>query len=237
MLVDENGVFMTQRNHSRLALFKTAIGHDYLTIWFGNDKLEVPFETGSSDNLELKIWDDSVRAFEVSSANSEWFSGRLNTKCKLVFFPEDNPRPVDSLYAVNNDHTSLSDAYPFLIIGQSSLDNLNEKLQEPVPINRFRPNFLFNGGDAYEEDTWREVTIGNNKFVGVKPCGRCVITTINQTTGEKGIEPLKTLATYRQRNGKVYFGQNLIAREHNEVHVGDEIKVFEYLPKNNQINH
>jgi uncharacterized protein YcbX len=209
------------------------IGSNCLSVKFDNDELEIPFLLHSTDNLELKIWDDVVTGHEVSSMHSKWFSQRLNAKCKLVFFPENNPRLVDSLYAIDNDHTNLSDAYPFLIIGQSSLDNLNEKLQEPVPINRFRPNFLFNGGDAYEEDTWREVTIGNNKFVGVKPCSRCVITTINQTTGEKGVEPLKTLSAYRQRNGKVSFGQNLIARDHNEVNVGDEIKVFKYLPKNN----
>jgi uncharacterized protein YcbX len=195
--------------------------------------LELPLRPNSTDNLKLKIWDDLVTGFEVSSTHSKWFSERLNAKCKLIFFPEENPRPVDSLYAIDNDHTSLSDAYPFLIIGQKSLDHLNERLQESVPKNRFRPNFVFSGGDAFEEDFWREVTVGTNKFVGVKPCSRCVITTINQTTGEKGVEPLKTLSAYRQRNGKVSFGQNLITRDHNEVNVGDEIKVFEYLPKNN----
>lgn len=237
MLVDENGVFLTQRKHSKLALFKITIGNESLTVKFGDDELAVPFQPHTSDDLELKIWDDTVSGLEVSFAHSEWFSQRLNTSCKLVFFPENNPRLVDSLYAIDNDHTSLSDAYPFLVIGQSSLDNLNEKLREPVPIDRFRPNFLFSGGEPFEEDFWRELTIGTNKFVGVKPCSRCVIPTINQTTGEKGIEPLKTLATYRQRNGKVYFGQNLIARDHQEVHVGDEIRVFEYLQKNNEGNH
>lgn len=231
MLVDEKGIFMTQRHYPKLALFKPTINESSLIISFENDSVVVPFNTFSSNPMEFKIWNDIVTVHEVSSQHSEWFSKKLDTSCKFVHFPEDNPRPVDSIYAINNDHTSLSDAYPFMIIGKKSLDDLNEKLHDPVPMDRFRPNFVFSGGDAYEEDSWRELTMGNNRFVGVKPCSRCAITTINQRTGEKGIEPLKTLATYRQRNGNVYFGQNLIAKDYGEVHVDDMITVFEYQSK------
>jgi uncharacterized protein YcbX len=90
-------------------------------------------------------------------------------------------------------------------------------------MNRFRPNFVFTGGDPFEEDAWRNFSIGKNRFIGVKPCARCAVPTINQDTAEKGIEPSATLATYRRRDNKVYFGQNLLARDHEEVSVGDKI--------------
>jgi hypothetical protein len=94
---------------------------------------------------------------------------------------------------------------------------------EPVPINRFRPSFVFEGGDPYEEDNWRNFTIGDVRFVGVKMCDRCVLTTVNQITAEKGVEPLKTLASYRKKDNKIYFGQNLVALDHTIVNVGDRI--------------
>ena len=92
-------------------------------------------------------------------------------------------------------------------------------------MNRFRPNFVFTGGEPYEEDTWRNFKIGANRFVGVKPCARCVLTTVNQDTAEKGIEPLATLATYRKRDNKILFGQNVIAQDYGEVEIGSFISV------------
>ena len=92
-------------------------------------------------------------------------------------------------------------------------------------MNRFRPNFVFTGGGPYEEDNWRTFRIGKNKFAGVKPCGRCVLTTVDQQTAERGTEPLTTLATYRKKNNKIYFGQNLLAIDYNEIHEGDKIEL------------
>jgi uncharacterized protein YcbX len=93
-------------------------------------------------------------------------------------------------------------------------------------MNRFRPNIVFTGGEPYEEDGWKNFRIGANRFAGVKPCARCVLTTIDQDTAAKGIEPLATLATYRRIENKVYFGQNLIPLNYNHIAEGDEI-VFE----------
>jgi uncharacterized protein YcbX len=131
---------------------------------------------------------------------------------------------VDPRYKVNDEHVSFADAYPFLIIGQSSLDDLNSRLGQPLPINRFRPNFVFEGGEPYVEDNWRNLRIGDARFVGVKLSDRCVMTTVDQVTAEKGAEPLKTLATYRKWNNKIYFGQNLVSLDHDKlVAVGDHI--------------
>lgn len=224
MLVDENNHFLTQRVHHNMALFKLQMNSKYLVVRFNNEELNVPLaETSHAEKINATIWDDTVITQEVNPLFSAWFSEKLNFRCKLVSFPEENSRLVDGRYAPMETHVSLADAYPFLIIGQSSLDDLNKRLEKPVPMNRFRPNFVFEGGLPYEEDHWKNFRVGNARFVGVKLCGRCVLTTINQETGESGKEPLATLATYRAENGKINFGQNLLALTHHEIYEGDSI--------------
>ncbi|MEJ0054696.1 MAG: MOSC N-terminal beta barrel domain-containing protein [Bacteroidota bacterium] len=224
MLVDENGVFMTQRNIHKMALFKLSFQGEGFKIQFKNDSIFLPFEHKIIDaSVKTEIWDDQVTTQEVSGEYSEWFSQRLEMKCRLVFFPEGNPRPVDPRYKLNDEHVGLADGYPLLIIGQSSLDDLNKRLEVPVPMNRFRPNLVFKGGEPYEEDTWKGFVVGKNRFAGVKPCARCILTTINQDTAEKGREPLLTLSRYRRVDTKIFFGQNVLAIDHNEIYEGDEI--------------
>jgi uncharacterized protein len=228
MLIDENNIFMTQRIYPQMAMFKLSLQGKVINVVKKNatKNSEISFRTDAApigEKIRAKIWEDDVDVFEIDQRLSKWFSDHLLMTCRLVSFPEQNPRPVDPKYKVNNEHVSLADAYPFLIIGQSSLEDLNSRLDEAVPMNRFRPTFVFTGGAPYEEDTWRDFTIGDNKFVGVKPCARCVLTTVNQDTAEKGIEPLYTLSTYRKRENKVLFGQNLVAIDHRTVKVGDKI--------------
>ncbi len=227
MLVDGDGKAMTQRTFPKMALFKLSIDKEKITIKHRDNHLDLPLENRSlSIPLQVNIWDDTVSAYEISFLTSQWFSDLLAVKCKLVYFPEENVRPVNPKYKVNDEHVSLADAYPFLIIGQSTLDELNGRLSNPLPINRFRPNFVFTGGKPYEEDGWRNFTIGSVRFVGVKLCDRCVLTTVNQDTAEKGVEPLKTLATYRKKDNKIYFGQNLVTLDpHQSVSVGDIISL------------
>jgi hypothetical protein len=121
---------------------------------------------------------------------------------------------------------SFADAYPFLIIGQSSLDDLNERLDKPIPMNRFRTNFVFTGGKPYEEDNWKDFKVGTAEFKAVKPCARCVITTTDQTTAQRAVEPLKTLSEYRRINNKVMFGMNLICNKSGVISVKQKIELF-----------
>lgn len=228
MLVDENGKFMTQRVMPEMALFKVAITDAQLTITHIHTKSHhtialQPTLTGRKQTVT--IWDDAVKAVEVSEESSNWFSQILNIGCKLVYFPEENERAVDRQYATH-EQVSLADGYPFLIIGEASLQDLNNRMKKPLPMNRFRPNFVFSGGLPFEEDTWKKFSIGTNRFLGVKPCSRCVLTTVNQDTAEKGDEPLRTLATYRKQNNKIYFGQNLLAVDHTFVQEGDLITLY-----------
>lgn len=231
MLIDQDNLFMTQRVHARMALFTTKIDSGSLIISHrGSDQinaLQIPLDQPPSGPLiRSKVWDDEVDVIEVSSEASNWFRKKLGMDCKLVIFPETHSRSVDPNYSVSkSDQVSLADAYPFLIIGQSSLDDLNSRLTSPVPMNRFRPNFVFTGGTPYEEDTWQRFSIGSTNFAGVKPCSRCVLTTVDQETGVKGNEPLNTLAKFRKRENKVLFGQNVIALTYKEVHVGDRLSI------------
>lgn len=232
MLVDETHSFMTQRVYSKMALFKQSIQGEKLTITKidpTNDlrpKITIDLNKPAfGPTIESKVWENDVLVQEVDRQVSEWFTDQLGMKCKLVFFPESNSRPVDEKYRIGDEHVGLADAYPFLIIGQSSLDDLNTRLKSPVPMNRFRPNFVFSGGEPYEEETWRNFKVGQNRFVGVKPCARCVLTTVNQDTAFKGTEPLATLSTYRRKDAKVLFGQNVVAIDHGYVKVGDTILV------------
>ncbi len=146
--------------------------------------------------------------------------------------PDSTERKVDPKYALQDDITNFSDGYPILIIGQASLDDLNSRLADPLPINRFRPNIVFTGGTPYEEDGMEHFKINDLDFYGVKPSARCVVTTMNQETGIAGKEPLKTLATYRSKNNKVYFGQNVLMKGKGKINVGDPIEII----KQNQIS-
>jgi uncharacterized protein len=230
MLIDEQNVFMTQRIYTQMAMFKVSLSGRDITVVKKNAAANksISFHADSppsGEKIRAKIWDDEVDVFEIDDNLSQWFSHHLKMSCRLVCFPEQNPRAVDAKYKVNDEHVSLADAYPFLIIGQSSLDDLNARLNEAVPMNRFRPNFVFTGGEPFEEDTWREFKIGNLRFVGVKPCARCVLTTVDQDTAQKGAEPLLTLSKYRKRDTKVLFGQNLVGLDQGTVRVGDKISV------------
>jgi hypothetical protein len=225
LLVDENKTFMTQRDFPQMALLKTSFaknGFDVLNTK-DNSSTFIPFETNSTEKINVQIWDDFCNSVQVSKILDAWFSEALNKKCSLVYMPNDERRIVEKKY-VDEDHiVSFADAYPFLIIGQASLDDLNSRLETRLPMNRFRPNFVFTGGKSYEEDNWKNFKIGDIKFEAVKPCARCVITTTNQETAERSNEPLKTLSEYRKNNNKVMFGMNVVCKSTGTIFVGDKI--------------
>jgi hypothetical protein len=230
MLVDEDNKFLTQREFPKMATLTTEVSDDHLKVVNGNATLEIPHETGSEVTANVTIWKSSGLKAEVyDSSVNRWFSERLGTACKLVRMPDATKRVVSPNYAIRKyeDTVSFADGYPFMLIGEGSLGDLNSRLEAPVPMNRFRPNFVVSGSDAFAEDGWKKIRIGETVFHVVKPSERCVITTIDQTKGEKGKEPLKTLNAYRNFNGKVLFGQNLIAESAGGViKVGDEIEIL-----------
>lgn len=227
MLVDEGGNFLSQRKLPQMALLQTSIGSGMLTVRHKTNggEINIPLETQSTKKIEVTVWDNRSTGIHVSEDADDWFSEQLGVRCRLVYMPDEAPIHVDPDYAHNGEINSFSDGYPFLLIGQSSLDDLNSKLAEPVPMNRFRPNIVVTGAAPFAEDGWKQFTIGGIQFLGVKKCGRCVVTTINQDNLEMGQEPLKTLATYRQQGKKINFGQNLLHRGTGMLRVGDAVEV------------
>lgn len=230
MLVGEANRFLTQREFPQMALLRTTMQENKLTVHEkGNevDQLHLDLYPTGSELMSVQIWDDVCEAIAISNEADDWFSKKLNMRCKLVYMPDASVRKVDTEYAFNNELAGFSDAFPVLMIGQASLDDLNSRLEEKVPMNRFRPNIVFTGGTAFEEDTMKEFHINGTAFYAVKPCARCVVTTTNQETGATAKEPLKTLASYRTGNNKVYFGQNILYKNKGTIKVGDELKVMQ----------
>jgi uncharacterized protein YcbX len=226
MLIDEDGALLTQRTHPHMALFKTAIRGDHLEVKYSGDVLGVPFEIPPHHFQRARIWHVEVSVVPMGTEYDRWFSERLGISCQLVVFPEDNPRPVEAGYVDDEVHVRLQDAFPFLVIGQASLDELNKRLETPVPMNRFRPNLVFTGGTPHEEDTWKEISIGGLTFTATRQCLRCTLPSVDQDTGVRGKEPLRTLATYRKTGNKIKFGMNLIGPAQGQLRVGDEIRVL-----------
>ncbi|MCU0438019.1 MAG: MOSC domain-containing protein [Raineya sp.] len=227
MLVDNNGRFLSQREYSELCFFQPVIKKDGLEVYhkkYPSQSIFVPFQY-QSENQSVAIWDDICQGNIVSEIINQFFSDLLKQEVKLVYMTENSQRLINTKYAKNGELTSFSDGYPFLMIGQGSLDDLNAKTSEFIPMNRFRPNIVFTGGDAFEEDTWKNFSINNIHFTCAKPCARCVVTTINQDTGTKGKEPLVTLNQYRKQNNKILFGQNIIHHGLGSIKVGDKLIV------------
>jgi len=227
LLVDENNCFITQREFHQMALLQVTIEEGGLSVThkLNNDSIFIPFNIPGKqyEQAAVTIWDDTCLAEFVSTEADKWFTERLEMNCRLVYMPDTTRRIVDQRYAPETAITSFADAYPFLIIGQASLNELNTRLSEPLPMNRFRPNIVFTGGEPFDEDLYGQFTIGDINFFGVKLCARCVMTTVNQDTAVKGKEPLKTLAKYRFKNNKILFGQNLVHEGEGEIAVGDEL--------------
>lgn len=228
MVVDSNGRFLTQREFLVMALLKVSLAKDGLLVTYSVDgsNILIPFEPIKKDIIEVVVWDDTCKGQLVSDEVDTWFTQKLNMDCRLVYMPDDSHRPTDERYTYNGQITSFSDGYPFMMIGQASLDDLNGRMTQPLGIERFRPNIVFTGGDAFEEDLIDEFTINDINFNGVKLCARCVMTTIDQQTAEKGKDPLKTLASYRLKNNKIYFGQNVVHSGTGFIAVGDELTVL-----------
>lgn len=230
LLVDMDNRFLTQREYPQMALLDQSIENNELRIThkINNKSISIPVNSSTAaDRIMVTIWDDTCIAEFVSDEADSWFTEMLGINCRLVYMPDDCKRIVDQRYAPENSVTSFSDAYPFLIIGQASLDDLNSRLVESLPMNRFRPNIVFTGGEPFEEDQYGHFTIGDINFYGVKLCARCIVTTIDQETAKKGKEPLKTLTSYRFKNNKILFGQNLIHEGVGEIAIGDQIMILQ----------
>lgn len=262
MLVDSDGIFFTQREVPKMATIDVDVNRDGVAVSSsGFESIWIPSVPDLGHRLNVTVWQSSVSAISYRGYVNEWFSDVLERKCQLVLMPESSERHVSEKFDTGKDIVSFADGYPLLLIGEASLDELNERIQNadngvrvpaeeadrcvraPLPMNRFRPNVVVTGTNPFEEDRWAKIKIGEATFRVVKPCARCVITTVDQIKGEfDGKEPLKTLASFRMAKQvhpgsyehfghgptAVLFGENLIPEsDGSTISVGDEAEVIE----------
>ncbi|MCB0061928.1 MAG: MOSC domain-containing protein [Caldilineaceae bacterium] len=228
MITDGAGDFLTQREYPRMALIEPMLGEELLTLRApGMVALDLPIRMEGSKR-PVVIWRDRCEAVDQGEGVAAWLSEFLGTEARLMRLADDVPRRVDPQFARSaTDQTSFADGYPFLLISEESLADLNRRLATPLPMNRFRPNIVVRGEVPFAEDSWRQIRIGKVTFDLVKPCARCQITTIDQETGAvAGKEPLATFATFRRTpDGKVMFGQNLLSTGAGMIAVGDCVRL------------
>jgi uncharacterized protein len=229
MVVGLAGRFITQREQPRLAQVQPVIRADRTITITAPNMPEISLkidDTGKRSAVE--IWSDTCIGVDQGDAIAAWFSAFLGIACRIVSMPEDYVRPVNPQYATRpEDQVAFADGYPLLLVSESSLVDLNARMQEPLPMDRFRPNIVVKGTLPYVEDMWRKICIGHVAFHIVKACQRCPITTTDQATAVVGKEPLKALATYRRAQKGVIFGQNLIHAHEGTIQLGDTIEVVE----------
>jgi uncharacterized protein YcbX len=226
MVVDRRGHFITQRTRPRLALVRPAIDRDTLRVSApGMPPLELPLHPGPSVTTTAVVWRDTCEAVWTGERPAAWFSEALGTPCSLVHMPVETVRPADPAFAPPGVRVSFADAFPFLLISEESLADLNARLPTPLSMNRFRPNLVVRGEGPYVEDSLTTFQLGEIEFRVAKPCDRCVVTTTDQETAERGVEPLRTLATYRKVGGEVMFGQNVVHLGTGRLSVGAPLLV------------
>jgi uncharacterized protein len=210
MLVDADGKFMTQRRHPELASVDVALGSESITI---GGEIDVPLALPSAlVRTKVTVWKDTVDAVAVPGDASRWFSDRLGVACTLYWMPPDVARP------------GFTDEFPLLVASLASLADLNTRLDTPVPMDRFRPNLVIEGGAPFDEERFPTATVGTVRMTMPKRCSRCEVTTVDQTTGEVGKEPLRTLASYRKDGNHVYFAMNAIPEREGRVAVNDLVE-------------
>ncbi|MGH9949800.1 MAG: MOSC domain-containing protein, partial [Pyrinomonadaceae bacterium] len=255
MLTDPDGMFFTQREVPTMATLSVELNENGLNVSAnGFGSLAIPFEPDRGMRRKVVVWQSEVAAEVYNGAICEWFSDVLGRKCKLVLMPETSERHVKELFDSGKDIVSFADGFPLMVIGEASLDELNRRIslnaknedegsRAPLPMNRFRPNFVVSGSTAFEEDNWGRIRVGEAVFRSTKPSERCVITTVEQSSGEfDGKEPLRTLAGFRVAKSvmperveelgltpnAVIFGQNLIPENPgSSIRIGDPVEAIE----------
>jgi uncharacterized protein YcbX len=230
MLVDSRGRFLSQREIARLATVVPTLEGDLLLATApGIDPLRHLLLADGSIR-SVSVWgSEGLQSIDQGDAAATWFSEAIGHPCRLVRFGAMTRNPIDPDFTPRADaETAFTDGYPVLAATEASLADLNARLAEPVPMERFRPNVVVSGASAWGEDDWRLVTIGETSWDAVKPCARCLVPTTDQVTGARHPqqEPLRTLATFRTRPGfGAIFGMNMVPRGEGVVHIGDPVTV------------
>ncbi|MFN8532040.1 MAG: MOSC domain-containing protein [Dehalococcoidia bacterium] len=228
LIVDADGSYLTQRDIPRICLIVPTVRDTCLEATApGMEPLAITVRKSGAAR-EVTIWEDRCWAIDQGDEAAEWLERFLGVPARLVRQADDDVRQVDQDHAPRpTDQVHFGDGYPFLLLSRATLDDLNRRMEAPLPVDRFRPNIVVDGCDAYTEDRWSEIRIGALTFDVVKSCSRCAITQIDQASGVQGKEPLRTLAGYRMTpEKKMLLGRYLIHRTPGVIQIGDAIEVL-----------
>lgn len=226
MLIDRENKFVTQRQLPQLALFKTNIADNHLTISYESHEFAIGLDETDTEVINTQVWDDEAKVKRVNQLADEWLSDMLKTKLGIVKIYDEKSRNHH-----NKTHdiclpVSLADGYPYLVAGTESLNHLNSQLSQPIDMSRFRPNIVIETQTPHEEDHWTYCKMGELVFQNLKPCGRCQIITIDQKTAVINNEPLKVLNQYRKASNSVLFGTNMVCESEGMLYEGNDISFF-----------
>lgn len=227
LIVDERGRFVSQREQPRMALVSVEQVQGGIRLSMEGSSIETATPGAEAPELKVTIWEDSVDARLADSGAGQWLSAQLGLPCRLVYMPDSSRRLVDGQFARGGETVSFADGFPLLLISQASLDDLNSRLSNPVPMNRFRPNLVVNGCEPFAEDSWRRIRIGDVELDVAKPCSRCVIPSIDQATAQRDGQINRVLAAFRRFNGQIMFGQNLLYQRAGTLTLGDAVEVLD----------
>lgn len=228
MLIDGDGNFVTQRQQPRLSQIRPSITPLALEVQApGMPTLKVPLSGGRGPRVRAQIWGHETEAEFVGDAIADWFSDAMQQNLRLVRWAEEAVRPVSKRHTQLDSQTAFSDGYPLLLTSEASLADLNRHMEQNVTMERFRPNIVVRGCDAFAEDTWRRFTIGDLTLHGVKPCDRCSVVDVDPRSGDVGKLLLATLSSYRKVGNRVLFGMNCVHEGFGIIREGDELRVLE----------
>lgn len=232
MLVDEaSGRFLTQRAVAKMSQLSALWNsHGGLTLSSpGYTPLDVALPASDDELRGVTIWRDTLRVPDAGDAAAAWVSDFIGKPTRLVHIPLERARTTQAGYGKDDDQVAFADGYPLLVIGQASLDDLSQRIGRPMDMLRFRPNLVIEGSEAFAEDGWKRLRIGDVEFRAVKPCSRCILTTIDPHTGERSAdrEPFATLETYRKTEEGAIFGQNLVNDGIGRLEIGMPVTILE----------
>lgn len=230
VVVDASGKFLTQREHPEMALIDVTLNETHLVLHdrhLLDDQICISYSQTFTGILEqVQIWNDIVMAYAVSDEANAWLSRRLGKTVRLMAMQDKTSRVLNLPYLEKDFALSFADEFPYLLTSDASLEDLNSKLPTPVDMRRFRPNLVITGNEPFEEDSWKQIKIGSVIFSVCKPCERCMVINVDPDEGVRNREPLKTLASFRKRDRKILFGQDLVALNEGIIRVGDKVIVL-----------
>lgn len=231
MLALSDGSMVTARKYPHMVKVQSSLTPDGLIfVAEGKPPLRLKYSDFKMQEAPAQVWQDNFTAYTTTEDAGDWFSDVLQQKVELLFSGEQSNRVREKV----GHNVSFADGYPLLVIGQGSLDELNRRSPEQHAMDQFRANLIVSTTEPFQEDGWKRIRIGQVEFEAVKPCERCILTTVDVDKGEfrESKEPLSTLSQFRaNERGGVFFGQKLVAKNEGLVRQGDAVEVLEHKEK------